>query len=104
MTTNAVGDVAVARPSIEAVAEAAVGFLKKLLQVRRVTLTRATRTGAEEGVWDVEAQVLLPNPAVNGLGLRLSREVLNSRRCVVKLDDALRVVSYGMRDEGDDEE
>lgn len=103
MTTETAGDVAPPRPSLEAVGEVATNFLKKLLQVRRVTLTRVSRTAGEEGVWDVEAQVLLPNPAVNGLGLRLSREVLNSRVCVVKLDDALRVVSYGMQDGGDDE-
>ena len=104
MTTNAGGEVLSPRPSIETVGEAAVGFLRKLLNVRRVTVTGLSRTGAEDGTWDVETQVMVPNPAVNGLGLKLSREVLNPRVCVLKLDDALRVVSYAMRTGPGDEE
>jgi|HubBroStandDraft_6_1064221.scaffolds.fasta_scaffold1660562_2 hypothetical protein len=82
-----------------AVDRAARAFMEEAMGAREVMVTRIAPAGDGVQGWEVEADILVPDLAIKGLGLRLRQEVLEARRCTVRLDAAHAVQSYELTDE-----
>ena len=87
------------RPSIiEDVRTAVSDFLKQQPDVRQVNVTKLVQMDAEKGIWEVEADVHVPNTTIRNLGLPVQREVLDCRQYLLRVDGQLNVIAYGLRD------
>lgn len=86
-------------PPIEEVREAAIAFLSKMLpDVRRTNITKLAPINPEQGEWEAEADVHVPNATIKVLGLPTRKEVLDCQPFLLRLDRQLKVTAYGRRD------
>ena len=85
-------------PPIEAARNAVIAFLKKTLNVKRVNVTKLAQIDSEKGTWEAEAEVFVPNPTIKALGLPTLKEVLDRQSYLLRLDDQLNIVAYGLGD------
>jgi hypothetical protein len=84
---------------LSAVSEAVRQFLASQLQAREIRLTRiAALPGVEHG-WEAEAEILVPDLAIQTLGLPLTQQVLERRGFSVHLDQSLDVIGYESLDD-----
>ena len=77
------------------VRDAVTNFLTRQPDVREVRVTKAVQIDPDEGTWEVEAEVYLPNPTIRRLGLPVQKEVVDCHEFLVRLDAQLNVVAYG---------
>lgn len=85
-------------PPIEALRDAVIAFLKKTLEVKQVNVTKLVQIDSETGIWEAEAEVFVPNPTIKALGLPVQKEVLDCEAYLLRLDDQLNIIAYGLRD------
>jgi hypothetical protein len=87
------------RASIGDARAAVCKFLQESLpEAHRVSVVRLTPLAAEEIAWEAEAVVWQPNVMLQTLGLATERPVLDQELYVVRLDQRLNVVSYGIKE------
>lgn len=86
------------RRIIEDVRDVAVEFLKKQPDVKRVNVTKLAQIDPENGYWEVEAEVYVPNATIQALGLQVQKEVLDCKTYLLRVDGLLNVTAYGLRD------
>ncbi len=82
--------------SIEDVRAVVGEFLKKQPDVRRVNVTKMAQLDPEKGSWEAEADVYVPNTTIRNLGLPVTKEVLDCRQYVLRLDGQLNVTAFGL--------
>lgn len=93
------------QPTIVDAQMAVRGFLEQSLpEVHRVNVVKVSKTGAEDGGWEAEAEVWQPNPTIRALHLETQRPVLDQQHYLVRLDGLLNVLAYeleeGLRHDG----
>ena len=74
-------------------------FLKTQPDVKHATITRLAAAGT--GCWEAEAEVYVPNAMIKTLGMELSRQVLDRRFYVLRLDSECKVVAYELKEAGE---
>ena len=84
--------------TIEEVRAVVGEFLKKQPDVRRVNVTKLVQIDPEQGSWEAEADVYVPNTTIRNLGLPVQREVLDCRQYLLRIDGQLNIIAYGLRD------
>jgi len=85
-------------PPIEDVRDAVANFLKKMVDAKKVSITKLALMDSEKGTWEAEADVYVPNPTIKALGLPVRKEVLDCQTYLLRLDKQLNIVAYGLRD------
>jgi len=85
-------------PPIEDVRDAVVNFLKKMVDAKKVSVTKLAMMDPKKGTWEAEADVHVPNPTITALGLPVRKEVLDCETYLLRLDKKLNIVAYGLRD------
>ncbi len=85
-------------PPIEDVRDAVANFLKKMVDAKKVSITKVALMDSEKGTWEAEAEVYVPNPTIKALGLPVRKEVLDCQTYLLRLDKQLNIVAYGLRD------
>jgi len=80
---------------ISAARAAVQQFLSSELGAREVRITKIAPLEHGEAGWSAEAEILVPNLEVKGLGLPLTQEVLECEYYVVELDTDMTIKSYG---------
>jgi hypothetical protein len=84
------------RPSVGEVRTTVCSFLEGVLaDVQRINIVAFTSIDADQGVWEVEAEVWQPNATIAALGLPVRHLVLDRNCYVVRLDARLNVLAYG---------
>jgi hypothetical protein len=91
-----------ARPNvlpIENARDAVIDFLNKMLpDARHTNIIKLALMDPEQGGWEAEAEVCVPNATVKALGLPTRRPVLDRQAYLLRLDGELNVTAYGLRD------
>ena len=88
-----------APPSVEQLLNAAQGFLLRTVpDVLHATVTKLAVLDSEKGLWEAEADVQIPNATVKALGLPTRRPVVDTKTYLLRLDDQLNVLAYGLKD------
>jgi len=77
-------------------------FLNQQPDVKHATITRLAAAGT--GCWEAEAEVYVPNAMIKTLGLELSRQVLDRRLYVLRLDSECKVVAYELKESAEGSE
>ena len=85
-------------PPIEDVRDAVANFLKKMVDAKKVSVTKLALMDSEKGTWEAEADVYVPNPTISALGLPVRKKVLDCQTYLLRLDKQLNIVAYGLRD------
>jgi len=85
-------------PPIEDARKALISFLEKMPDVRQVNITKLVALDTEKGTWEAEADVYVPNQTIKTLGLPVKKEVLDCQPYLLRLDNRLNVIAYGLRD------
>ena len=86
------------RPSIGEVRTTVCNFLEGVLSdVHRVDIVGFTQVDADQGVWEIEADVWQPNATIASLGMRTQRPVFDRQRYVLRVDARLNVLLYGIK-------
>ena len=85
-------------PPIEDAKNAVIAFLKKTLNVKQVNVTKLAQIDSEKGTWEAEVDVFVPNQTIKSLGLPIQKEVLDCESYILRLDDQLNTVAYGIKD------
>lgn len=85
-------------PPIEDVKDAISNFLKKMVDAKRVSVTKLALLDSEKETWEAEADVYVPNPTIRTLELPVQKEVLDCQTYLLRLDKQLNIVAYGRRD------
>ena len=85
-------------PPIDNVRNAVIDFLKRTAGVEQVNVTKMAVMDDERGTWEAEAEVWVPNATIKALGLPVQKEVLDCHPYLLRLDDQLNVVAYGLKD------
>ena len=85
-------------PTIEAVRGAVVDFLKKMPDVKRVHVSKLALMDPGNGIWEAEAEVSVPSEAIRALGLPVRRKVLDFQTYLLRLDEDLNVIAYGLKE------
>lgn len=94
---------AVKPPTIIEVKKAVGDFLQTALtEVHRVNVTKLVQIDQDEGTWEAEAEVFLPNPTIKALGLPLTNTVLDQVSYLLRLDGQLNVLAYGPKESVED--
>jgi hypothetical protein len=79
--------------------DAVSDFLNKMLpDVRHINIVKLALMDPEQGGWEAEAEVCVPNATVKALGLPTRRPVLDRQAYLLRLDDEGNVTAYGLRD------
>ena len=91
-------------PPIEEVRKAVIDFLNKMPDVRRTNIIKLAVMDPEQGGWEAEAEVHVPNATIKALGLPVRKEVLDCQTYLLRLDGQLNVTAYGRRDSVDERE
>ena len=79
--------------------DAVSDFLNKMLpDVRHINIVKLALMDPEQGGWEAEAEVQVPNATVKALGLPTRRPVLDRQAYLLRLDDEGNVTAYGLRD------
>ena len=84
-------------PRVEDVRNAVLEFLRNTLDARQVNVTKLAQIDREEGSWEAEAEVYVPNATIRALGLPVQKEVLDCQTYLLRLDAGLSVAAYGLR-------
>ena len=88
-----------APPSIEQLMNAARDFLLGAVpDVRSATVTKLAVIDSEKRLWEAEADVQVPNATIKALGLPTQRPVLDTETYLLRLDEQLNVIAYGLKD------
>ena len=86
-------------PTMRAARDTALEFLQdSLTDVRRTDVMRITRNDAAASQWEVEVQVWQPNATIRALNLETERPVLDTELYLVRLDEQLNVIAYGIKE------
>ncbi|MBM4286285.1 MAG: hypothetical protein FJ128_13730 [Deltaproteobacteria bacterium] len=85
-------------PPIGDVIDAIANFLKKIVDAKKVSITKLTPEDPEKETWEAEAEVYVANPTISALGLPVRKQVLDSQMYLFRLDKRLNIVAYGLRD------
>jgi hypothetical protein len=85
-------------PPIEDVRDAVSNFLKKMVDAKKVSVTKMALLDSEKETWEAEADVYVPNPTIRALGLPVQKEVLDRQTYILRLDMQLNIVAYERRD------
>ena len=91
-------------PPIENVRNAVDTFLKNMSGAKQVCVTKLVVMDREKGIWEAEADVYVPNATIKALGLPVSKEVFDCRAYLLRLDEHLNVIAYGLRNLVDERE
>jgi len=91
-------------PPIEDVRDAVSNFLKKMVDAKKVSVTKLAQLDSGKETWEAEADVYVPNPTIRALGLPVRKEVLDCQTYLLRLDKQLNIVAYGRRDSVTDRE
>jgi len=79
--------------------DAVSDFLSKMLpDVSHINIVKLALMDPEQGGWEAEAEVCVPNATVKALGLPTRRPVLDRQAYLLRLDDEGNVTAYGLRD------
>jgi len=79
--------------------DAVIDFLSKMLpDVRHINIIKLALMDPEQGGWEAEAEVQVPNATVKALGLPTRRPVLDRKAYLLRLDDEGNVTAYGLTD------
>jgi len=79
--------------------DAAIDFLNKMLpDVSHINIIKLALIDPEQGGWEAEAEVCVPNATLKALGLPTRRPVLDRQAYLLRLDDEGNVTAYGPRD------
>ena len=88
-----------APPSIGQLRIAARDFLLEVVpDVRSATVTKLAVIDSEKCLWEAEADVQVPNATVKALGLPTIKPVLDTQTYLLRLDEDLNVIAYGLKD------
>jgi len=85
-------------PPIEDVRDAVSNFLKKMVDGKKVSVTKLALLDSEKETWEAEADVYVPNPTIRALGLPVRKEVLDCQTYLLRLDKQLNIIAYERRD------
>jgi hypothetical protein len=86
-------------PSVDQLAAAARDFLMRTVpDARCATVTKLAVIDAEKCLWEAEADVQVPNATIKALGLRTRRPVLDTHAYLLRLDEQLNIVAYGLKE------
>jgi len=85
-------------PPIEDVRDAISNFLKKMVDAKKVSVTKMVLLDSEKETWETEADVYVSNPTIRALGLPVQKEVLDCQTYLLRLDMQLNIVAYERRD------
>ena len=89
-------------PSMGQLVNAARDFLLATIpDVRSATITKLAVIDSAKHLWEAEADVQVPNATVKALGLPTQRPVLDTHAYLLRLDEQLIVLAYGMKDSVD---
>jgi len=91
-------------PLLEDARIAVIAFLEKAVAAKQVDVTKLAQIDTEEGTWEAEAEVYVPNPTIRALGLPVQKEVLDCQLYLLRLDGQLNIVAYGLRDSVENKE
>jgi len=80
---------------LEEARKAVHDFLGKEPNVRDVRVTKLAQIDAQEGTWEAEADVYVPNETIRTLGLPVRKEVLERKSYLLRLNRQLQIVAYG---------
>jgi hypothetical protein len=87
------------RPTVREARTAAIDFLKESLgKIARVDVIGMAPIHAGSGSWELEVRVWQPNATIQALGLSPEHPVLDREAYLVRLDENLNVVSYGLKE------
>ena len=79
--------------------DAVIDFLNKMLpDVRHINIIKLALMDPEQGGWEAEAEVQVPNATIKALGLPTRRPVLDRQTYLLRLDAQGNVTTYGLRD------
>ena len=79
--------------------DAVTGFLNKMLpDVRHTNIIKLAILDPEQGGWEAEAEVQVPNATIKALGLPTRKPVLDRQTYLVRLDGEGNVTAYGLTD------
>ena len=79
--------------------DAVIGFLSKMLpDARHINIVKLALMDPEQGGWEAEAEVQVPNATVKALGLPTRRPVLDRKAYLLRLDGEGNVTAYGLTD------
>ena len=79
--------------------DAVIDFLSKMLpDVSHINIIKLALMDPEQGGWEAEAEVCVPNATVKALGLPTRRPVLDRQTYLLRLDNEGNVTAYGLRD------
>lgn len=79
--------------------DAVIDFLSKMLpDARHTNIIKLALMDPEQGGWEAEAEVCVPNATVKALGLPTRRPVLDRQAYLLRLDGEGNVTAYGLRD------
>jgi len=79
--------------------DAVIDFLNKMLpDVRHINIVKLALMDPEQGGWEAEAEVCVPNATVKALGLPTRRPVLDRQAYLLRLDGEGNVTAYGLTD------
>jgi hypothetical protein len=100
---NDVSVQAVKRPTIIEARNAVCDFLQTALdEVHHVLVTKLVQIDPDEGTWEAEVEVFVPNPTVRALGLRVLKPVLDQETYLLRLDGQLNVLAYAPKESVDE--
>ena len=79
--------------------DAAIDFLNKTVpDVRHAHIVKLALMDPEQGGWEAEAEVWVPNATIKALGLPTQKPVLDHQTYLLRLDAQGNVTTYGLRD------
>jgi hypothetical protein len=79
--------------------DAVIDFLSKMVpDVRHINIIKLALMDPEQGGWETEAEVQVPNATIKALGLPTRRPVLDRQTYLLRLDAQGNVTTYGLRD------
>jgi hypothetical protein len=79
--------------------DAVSDFLSKMLpDVRHINIIKLALMDPEQGGWEAEAEVCVPNATIKALGLPTRKPVLDRQTYLLRLDGEGNVTTYGLRD------
>jgi hypothetical protein len=88
--------------SVEQLARAARDFLLRTVpDALAATVTKLAVIDAAKGLWEAEADVQVPNATVKALGLPTRRPVVDITTYLLRLDEELNILAYGLKDSVD---
>ena len=88
--------------SVEQLACAARNFLmRNVPDALAAAVTKLAVIDAEKCLWEAEADVQVPNATVKALGLPTRRPVVDTTTYLLRLDEELNILAYGLKDSVD---